>query len=52
VIHRLKCVVDADGRHCALFGCIAELFQHLDIEVITAFLSATVEQMDLHHGVD
>jgi len=31
---RLKCVVDADGRHSALFACIAELFQNLDIEVI------------------
>jgi len=35
--YRLKCVVDADGKHSAFFACIAELFQHLDIDVITAF---------------
>jgi len=34
VVCRLKCVVDGDGKHSALFACIAEIFQHLDIEVI------------------
>jgi len=52
VVHRLKCVIDADGKHSALFACIAELFQHLDIEVITVFLFARVELMELCHDTD
>ena len=42
VICRLKCVVDADGKHSALFACVAELFQHLDIEVILLRLPLSV----------
>jgi len=41
VTGRLKCVVDEDGRHSALFACIAEMFQHLDIEVVCSTLCPT-----------
>jgi len=39
--------MDADGRHSALFACIAELFQHLDIEVIcSAWILLATELTD------
>jgi len=41
--------MDADGQHSALFACIAEMFQHLDIEVVTAVFFAKVEQTELNH---
>ena len=45
--------MDEDGQQSALFACIAELFQHLDTEVILILLAAEVDakNVELSHIV-